>query len=65
MLVILNRKKMHLKVFHTPYSTLGKIREEGGTNLRNIFKKNSRTSETWGDKEHQVRKCQGIKRMLL
>lgn len=56
---------MHLKVFHTPYSTLGKMREEDGTNLRNVFKKNSRTSKTLGDKGHEIRKCQGIKRMLL
>lgn len=56
---------MHLKVFHTPYSTLGKMKEEDGTNLRNIFKKTSRTSKTLGDKEHEIRKCQGIKRILL
>lgn len=56
---------MHLKVLHMSYSTLGKTREEDGTNLRNIFKKNSRTSKTLGDKGHQIRKCQGIKRLLL
>lgn len=58
-------KIMHLKVFHTLYSTLGEMREENETNLRNIFKKNSRTSETLGDKEHQMRKCQGIRRMFF